>query len=166
VGLLCAVPSQDYIGAKWGVAQRTKDATSAAIDQAFDQGHLLRTHVLRPTRHFVLPKDIRRLQALTGPRVMPRTPTKDHTASFDPNVMGKVARNAEALQAHIVVLNGGVIGGWRRTVGRKEIVITTDLLVRLSRTERAAPGEGREALRPLCRDAYERPVAAISGTRR
>ena len=54
--------------------------------------------------------------------------------------MGKVPRRTNELPAHIAVLNGGVVGGWRRTVGSKEIVITTDLLVRFSKAERAALG--------------------------
>jgi Winged helix DNA-binding domain len=41
----------------------------ADIDRAFDVGELIRTHVLRPTWHFVAPEDLRWLLALTGPRV-------------------------------------------------------------------------------------------------
>ena len=69
VGWLGAVQSQDYPAAKWGLAQRTRGATSAQIDRLFDEGHILRTHVLRPTWHFVAPEDLRWLLALTGPRV-------------------------------------------------------------------------------------------------
>jgi len=64
-----AVQSQDYGGAKWGIAQRTGDATSTDLDSAFDRGTILRTHVMRPTWHFVTPADIRWLLALTAPRV-------------------------------------------------------------------------------------------------
>jgi hypothetical protein len=67
---LGAVQSQDYAGAKWALAQRLKDATTdAAIDKAFNEGKLLRTHVMRPTWHFVHPKDIRWLLMLTAGRV-------------------------------------------------------------------------------------------------
>ncbi len=69
VGWLAAVQSQDYAGAKWGLAQRLADATDAALDAAFNSGAILRTHVLRPTWHFVTPADIRWLLALTAPRV-------------------------------------------------------------------------------------------------
>jgi hypothetical protein len=41
----------------------------AAIEQAYDAGAILRTHLLRPTWHFVTPGDIRWLLALTAPRV-------------------------------------------------------------------------------------------------
>ena len=44
-------------------------ATDTALDQAFADGSILRTHLLRPTWHFVTPKDIRWLLKLTAPRV-------------------------------------------------------------------------------------------------
>ncbi|HLH70966.1 MAG TPA: winged helix DNA-binding domain-containing protein [Candidatus Dormibacteraeota bacterium] len=64
-----AVQSQDYPGAKWALGQRSPGATDAELDRLFDTGTLLRTHVLRPTWHFLLPEDARWLLELTGPRV-------------------------------------------------------------------------------------------------
>ena len=69
VRLLGAVQAQDYGLAKWGVAQRTLDATDADVERELSDGAILRTHVLRPTWHFVLAADIRWMLALTGPRV-------------------------------------------------------------------------------------------------
>lgn len=64
-----AVQAQEYPGAGWGIAQRAESMTQATIDQAFADGMLLRTHVMRPTWHFVAPADLRWLLALTAPRV-------------------------------------------------------------------------------------------------
>jgi hypothetical protein len=64
-----AVQSQDYGPAKWSVGQRLAAATDADLDRAFGAGTFVRTHVLRPTWHFVLPEDLRWLLALTSPRV-------------------------------------------------------------------------------------------------
>src|SRR5437868_223188 len=64
-----AVQAQEYLGATWGIAQRTSGLTQTAIDQAFAAGSILRTHAMRPTWHFVAPADIRWLLALTAPRV-------------------------------------------------------------------------------------------------
>ena len=69
VARLGAVQAQDYHGAKWAVGQRTRGATDATVERAFDQGAILRTHVLRPTWHFVAPADIRWMLRLTAPRV-------------------------------------------------------------------------------------------------
>jgi len=63
------VQSQDYPNAKWAVGQRLRHATEAELDRAFDAGEIVRTHVMRPTWHFVAPEDLRWLLALTAPRV-------------------------------------------------------------------------------------------------
>src|SRR6201991_2438597 len=64
-----AVPAQDYTGAKWAVGMRTTHSTHADVEQAVATGHILRTHVLRPTWHFVTPEDIRWLLAVSSPRI-------------------------------------------------------------------------------------------------
>jgi hypothetical protein len=61
--------SQDFIGAKWAIGVRTRGLDDAAVEAAFDAGDILRTHVLRPTWHFVTPADIRWMLTLTAPRV-------------------------------------------------------------------------------------------------
>lgn len=69
VDWLVAVQAQDYFGAKWALGLRVRDAHDADIDRVFNAGSILRTHVMRPTWHFVTPRDIRWLLALTAPRV-------------------------------------------------------------------------------------------------
>ncbi len=64
-----AVQAQDYYGAKWALGQRMRNATDDDIEKAFAGGEILRTHVMRPTWHFVTPADIRWLLKLTAPRV-------------------------------------------------------------------------------------------------
>lgn len=69
VGWLGAVQAQDYAAAKWAIGLRARDVNDDTVEQAFTDGTILRTHVMRPTWHFVLPADIRWLLALTAPRV-------------------------------------------------------------------------------------------------
>jgi hypothetical protein len=64
-----AVQSQDFGPAKWSLGVRLAGPTDAEVQHSFDAGQFLRTHVLRPTWHFVTPDDIRWLLRLTGPRV-------------------------------------------------------------------------------------------------
>ena len=64
-----AVQAQDFAAAKWALALRMSSATDQSIEQAFNEGQIIRTHLLRPTWHFVAPEDIRWLLQLTGPRV-------------------------------------------------------------------------------------------------
>jgi hypothetical protein len=63
------VQSQDFIGAKWAIGLRAAGLDDAAVEAAFDRGDILRTHVMRPTWHFVSPADIRWMLTLTAPRV-------------------------------------------------------------------------------------------------
>ena len=69
VAHLGAVQAQDYPAACWALGLRLRDPQSAAIEAAFDAGRIPRTHVLRPTWHFVAPADIRWMLKLTGPRI-------------------------------------------------------------------------------------------------
>lgn len=65
-----AVQAQDYGAAKWALALRMRGAvTGADVDRAFNEGRILRTHLLRPTWHFVAAADIGWLLELTAPRV-------------------------------------------------------------------------------------------------
>jgi hypothetical protein len=69
VAWLVAVQAQDYPGAKWALGLRLHSVTDRDVEQAFASGAILRTHLMRPTWHFVTPGDIRWLLALTAPRV-------------------------------------------------------------------------------------------------
>ena len=64
-----AVQAQDFNGAKWALGLRMRNATNAIVEEAFNRAEIVRTHLLRPTWHFVAREDIRWLLDLTGPRV-------------------------------------------------------------------------------------------------
>lgn len=69
VSKLVAMQSQAYGMAKWAIGLRLPKSTDAMIESKFNDGSILRTHVMRPTWHFVSPRDIRWLLELTAPRV-------------------------------------------------------------------------------------------------
>lgn len=64
-----AIQAQEYAPAKWALGKRINNASDEKIDKAFNEGRFLRTHVMRPTWHFVMPGDIRWMLKLTAPRV-------------------------------------------------------------------------------------------------
>lgn len=64
-----AMQAQDFAAAKWALALRIPGQTDSSIEQAFNEGKILRTHIMRPTWHFVTPEDISWIQKLTSPRV-------------------------------------------------------------------------------------------------
>ena len=69
VGWLGAVQAQELPVARWSLAQRARGVTNATVERDLAAGRILRTHVLRPTWHFVLPADIRWMVELTAPRI-------------------------------------------------------------------------------------------------
>jgi hypothetical protein len=91
-----AVQAQDYAGAKWAVGQRVREADDAGVERAFNEGAILRTHVMRPTWHFVAPADIRWLLALTAPRVNMINGTMYRQLELDDDLLG---RSNEAMTA-------------------------------------------------------------------
>lgn len=70
VRTLLAVQAQEPGMSRWSVGQRLSgQADDAAVRAMLDDGQVVRTHVLRPTWHYVAAEDLRWLQALTGERV-------------------------------------------------------------------------------------------------
>ncbi|MGH8969648.1 MAG: winged helix DNA-binding domain-containing protein [Actinomycetes bacterium] len=70
VRLLAAVQSQECAHGFWSLGMRTNGSTYADVRRAFDEGRILRTHMLRTTWHFVTPEDIRWILGATSPRVL------------------------------------------------------------------------------------------------
>lgn len=64
-----AMQAQEFPFARWGIGLRLTGVRAMDVDDAFTRGEILRTHVLRPTWHFVAAEDISWLLALTAPRV-------------------------------------------------------------------------------------------------
>jgi hypothetical protein len=73
VAHLGAVQAQDYPAAKWALSLRlgatSAAMTDAAIEQALDDGTIVRTHAMRPTWHLLAADDVRWVQELTADRV-------------------------------------------------------------------------------------------------
>lgn len=66
---MVAMQAQEYAMSKWAIGLRLGNVTDADVEKAFNDGQILRTHLLRPTWHFATPEDIRWLIELTGPRI-------------------------------------------------------------------------------------------------
>jgi hypothetical protein len=70
VRLLTCVQSQERDHAFFSLGLRSRRSTYAAVQREYDRGAFLRTHILRPTWHFVAPEDLRWILELTSPRVL------------------------------------------------------------------------------------------------
>ena len=69
VGSLLAVQAENPSQSAWAVACRTATPDPAELADALASGAVVRTHVLRPTWHYVAADDIVWLLELTGPKV-------------------------------------------------------------------------------------------------
>ena len=70
VRLLACVQSQERDHALFSLGLRSRSDKYGAVRAELDRGAFVRTHILRPTWHFVAPADLRWIQALTAPRVL------------------------------------------------------------------------------------------------
>ncbi len=89
VGWMGAMQAQDFSMALSAVGIRLKDATEAMVEAAFNQGEILRTHLMRPTWHFVTPEDIHWLLALTAPQVKAQSKSRDRQLELTEAVFSK-----------------------------------------------------------------------------
>jgi hypothetical protein len=72
-----AMQAQDYYMAKWAVGVRLPGSTDNQIQTAINKGQIIRTHVLRPTWHFISPEDIYWMLELTAPQIKVMARSRD-----------------------------------------------------------------------------------------
>jgi hypothetical protein len=64
-----AMQAQEYAHAKWAIAQRCRETGDKQVEANYATGEILRTHVVRPTWHFVHRDDLRWVLDATRHRV-------------------------------------------------------------------------------------------------
>lgn len=64
-----AMQAQEFNHAKWAVGLRLSNVTEKQVEDAFNRGEILRTHLMRPTWHFVSPEDIYWLVGLSAKQI-------------------------------------------------------------------------------------------------
>jgi len=89
VSWMVAMQAQEYAMSKWAIGLRLNSVTDADIENAFNDGLILRTHLLRPTWHFVTPKDIRWLIELTAPRIRKAMAYYDKELELDSKIYNR-----------------------------------------------------------------------------
>ena len=89
VGYMGAFQSQDYAMAKWAIGLRLKKASEALINDAINKGEILRTHLLRPTWHFVSSEDIYWILELTSSRIKASMSSRNRELELTQSVFKK-----------------------------------------------------------------------------
>ncbi|WP_302567651.1 DNA glycosylase AlkZ-like family protein, partial [Culturomica massiliensis] len=69
VAWMGAVQAQDYDMSKWAVGMRIEGGTLRMVNEALEKGEIVRTHIMRPTWHWVAGEDIRWMLKLSGARI-------------------------------------------------------------------------------------------------
>jgi len=64
-----ALQAQDFPMSKWAAGIRLLSATEASVEEAVDNGSIIRTHVLRPTWHLVAAENVWWMLELTAPHI-------------------------------------------------------------------------------------------------
>jgi len=124
VGALLAVQAENPSQAAWAVASRTQNPDQGDLATLLDDGEVLRTHVLRPTWHFVRADDIGWLLDLTGPRVR--------------RVTGQQLRNAHGLDERAIE---HAVSGVTQALASRGQLTRAQLVDELR--ERGIPGGGQ-----------------------
>ncbi|HVO76241.1 MAG TPA: winged helix DNA-binding domain-containing protein [Ignavibacteriaceae bacterium] len=89
VSWMGAIQAQDYAMAKWAIGLRLQGSAEKEIEAAFNKGEILRTHLLRPTWHFISPEDIYWMLELTAPHIKRSLNTRRKWLELDRKTMLK-----------------------------------------------------------------------------
>ena len=93
VDWLGAVQAQEYEPASWALALRMDGKpVRRDLEDAFEAGLILRTHVMRPTWHFLTQDSIRWMLELTGPRVQQRMAPYNSQLELDSRMMTRAVK--------------------------------------------------------------------------
>jgi hypothetical protein len=89
VAFMGAVQAQDYAMAKWALGARLPGSTDDLIDEAIDKGEIIRTHVMRPTWHFVPAEDVYWMLDLTARHIRATTSSRERQLGLTADMFTK-----------------------------------------------------------------------------
>lgn len=140
-----AVQAQDYAGALWAVGLRSFSARAEGVEQALADKAIIRTWPMRGTLHFVAPEDVRWMLAYLTPRVLAKSRGRFQQLELDEATFERSAALARnAMQGGERLVDGRIVGTWRRTLQRDSVVVEIAVLRKLTREERRAVSESAE----------------------
>lgn len=112
VSWMGAMQAQNYPMAKWGIGVRLPDVTNEMVEQAINEGEIIRTHIMRPTWHFVSSDDIHWMLELTAPRIKPIVLSYCKLSGEDESLLNKMVRLVEKIltkESHLTRQEIGVL---------------------------------------------------------
>lgn len=89
VGFMGAMQAQDYAMAKWALGIRLPNSKESDIQAAIDKGEIIRTHVLRPTWHFISAEDVHWMLELTAQNIKTISKSRNRELGLTPELFKK-----------------------------------------------------------------------------
>jgi hypothetical protein len=84
-----AIQAQSFSMSKWAFGIRLPDSKVTVIDEAINTGQIVRSHLLRPTWHYVFADDIHWILELTAPQIRAAARSRDKQLGLDDAVCKK-----------------------------------------------------------------------------
>lgn len=100
VETLFAIQGQDWRGSHWAVGARLSGSTSQDVDDALNEGLIVRSWPMRGTIHLVGGRDLGWMQQLTNKRALASAPKRREYLGIDDHMLDRLLdTSVEALQA-------------------------------------------------------------------
>lgn len=97
VGWMGAMQAQDYAMARWAIGARLPAADNNSVQAAIDKGDIIRTHLMRPTWHFVSAHDAGWIIDLTAPHIRALMKSRLKELELTPRVLLKALKVLDKL---------------------------------------------------------------------
>lgn len=89
VGWMGAMQAQDFYMVRWAIGMRIPNSTNQFIESAIDDGHVIRTHLLRPTWHLASSDDLHWMLALNAKQIKASMKSRDRELELDDVIYAK-----------------------------------------------------------------------------
>jgi hypothetical protein len=90
-----AMQAQDFNMVKWAIGARLPGVSEVQIEKSFNSGEMIRTHLMRPTWHLIVPEDISWLLELSGQRIKSASRSRHKMLEIDDKLVAKSNRLIE-----------------------------------------------------------------------
>jgi hypothetical protein len=92
-----AMQAQSYPMSKWAIGIRLPASTIQTIDKAIQCGEIIRTHVLRPTWHWIFQEDVRWMLALSKRNIQSALKFRNKNSGITDNLCMQCNRTLEKI---------------------------------------------------------------------
>ncbi len=89
VDYMGAMQAQDFNQAKWAIGVRLPHLTEEQVEEAFNRGDIIRTHLMRPTWHFVSADDVYWMLKLSAKQIKSAMKSRNRELELTGKVFGK-----------------------------------------------------------------------------